>query len=86
MRYFTVLFVFFSHMCLAQSDKHVEPFFSDLVSNIPSVRDLTMSSDGQEAYFSAQSLLNEVSVIVSVKKTKDEWSSAQIASFSGQPP
>jgi len=56
----------------------VMPEFSNKFHN---VRDFTIYKS--EAYFSAQSALGELSVIIRVEKNDDSWSNPRIASFSG---
>jgi len=58
------------------------PFLEDLLRPFPNVRDLTMSAT--EAYFTAQSPLGEVSVIMVSHKQRNSWRKPVIASFSGQ--
>ncbi len=68
----------------AQKDQKVQHFLPDVVMQFPNVRDLSMSASGDEVYFTAQSRLEEVSVILSVKKENGNWSAPEIASFSGK--
>jgi hypothetical protein len=50
----------------------------------PNVRDFTISSTEDEAYFTAQSYLGELSVIITIKKENGKWSEPEIAPFSGK--
>ena len=45
----------------------VEPAL-DVFSEYPNIRDFTISSSGDEAYFTIQSPLEEISIIASIKK------------------
>lgn len=63
---------------------NVVPFQPELFSQFPNVRDITMSADGAEMYFSAQSLLGETSTIIQVRKENGKWGEPTIASFSGK--
>jgi Tol biopolymer transport system component len=56
----------------------------DLVSSYPNVRDLTISPDGSEYYFSVESHRKEFSAIVRVQQKDGEWQEPRVASFSGQ--
>lgn len=47
-----------------------------------SVRDFSVFKN--EAYFTAQSLLGEISVIIRVERQENQWINPQIASFSGK--
>lgn len=48
------------------------------------VRDFTISENGDEAYFTAQSLLNEISVILKTSLVNGQWTKPVISSFSGR--
>ena len=54
------------------------------LSKFGNVRDFTLSSSGNEAFFSLQSPLGEISVIMCIKKTNDAWLEPFILSFSGK--
>lgn len=58
-----------------------QPFLEDILQEYPSVRDLTLGVD--EAYFTAQSPLGEISVIMVSRKIRNKWRKPKIASFSG---
>lgn len=68
----------------AQVESEVKPFLPELFSQYPGVRDLTISPNEDEAYFSAQSILGEVSVIVRIKKENGRWTKPELATFSGK--
>lgn len=55
----------------------------DMLSKYPTVRDFTMSPEENEAYFTLQSPLEEISVIAFVQKEGNLWSGPKIADFSG---
>lgn len=67
----------------AQQGETVEPAFEGL-SEFPKVRDLSLSADGKEAYFTLQSPLEEISVIARSQKKGDKWSEPETLSFSGE--
>ena len=54
------------------------------LAEYPSIRDFTLSAEGDEAYFSIQSLNGELSFIASISKHKNDWTKPQIVSFSGE--
>lgn len=58
------------------------PFLDDLLKHYPSIRDIAIHEN--EAYFTAQSPLGEISVIMVSKKIRNRWRKPQIASFSGK--
>jgi hypothetical protein len=62
----------------------VQPFAEHIFSQYTNVRDFTMSTDKNEAYFTLQSPARELSVIMMMKKKNNIWQKPQISSFSGQ--
>lgn len=57
----------------AQSPEAVQPAFEELFSEFQNIRDFTMSEDGDEIYFTAQSPLEEVSILIQAKMGDLEW-------------
>ncbi|TJY34105.1 TolB family protein [Pontimicrobium aquaticum] len=56
----------------------------EILKDYDKVRDFTMSNNETEAYVSAQSNLEEKSVIVRITKENGIWNKVDIASFSGK--
>lgn len=77
-------FLFFLTSIALSQGNNPEPFLPEIFSQFPNVRDIAISSDGDEIYFSVQSYLDEVSFIAWIKKINDAWSDPEIASFSGK--
>ena len=61
-----------------------EPFLKGIVDQFPNVRDIAISPNGDEVIFSAQSVMGDISALVSVTKTSEGWSQPNVVSFSGQ--
>lgn len=61
----------------------VEPAL-EILKDYDKVRDFTMNNNETEAYVSAQSNLEEKSVILRISKENGKWSKVEIASFSGK--
>ncbi|WP_420868340.1 TolB family protein [Aestuariivivens sediminis] len=61
-----------------------EPYLPGYLKEFPNVRDLTMSPDGNEIMFTAQSVMGNLSAIISLKKENNVWGKLQIAPFSGK--
>ncbi len=61
----------------------VQQFLPEIISQFPNVRDLAVSSQENEIYFTAQSILGELSSIITCKKNHGKWSTPEVASFSG---
>lgn len=79
----TFILVFFPIILFAQNNI-VEPYLADLFSQFPNVRDIAISSEGDEIYFSVQSYVDEVSFIAFSKKLNDSWMEPEIVNFSGK--
>jgi Tol biopolymer transport system component len=62
----------------------VKPFIPEIVKQFPDVRDVAISPNGSEVYFTIQSYANEISAIVFVTQTDGTHSKPQVASFSGK--
>ncbi len=60
-----------------------EPAFENLRQFL-NVRDFTMNEIGDEAYFSVQSPLGEISAIATMKKTRGKWRNPEMVKFSGK--
>ncbi len=60
------------------------PFLEDVVTQFPNVRDIALTSNESEAVFSAQSVMEDISALVYVRKNENGWSTPKILSFSGQ--
>jgi len=80
-RIFTLLFVLTIFQIQAQT---VEPFLPKIFSQFENVRDLAISPDGKEIYFTIETPKKEFSTIAYIKKKGKKWSKPKVASFSGQ--
>ncbi len=67
-----------------ENEPKVKPFLPEIVSQFPSVRDVAISPDGSETYFTIQSYNEEISAIVFVKLEDGSYSKPQVAVFSGR--
>lgn len=84
MKYFSFIVLTISFFGYSQSQKPVViPFLESIVKQFPNVRDITLSPNQDEVLFSAQSYMGDISVLLSVKKVKNEWLEPKIVSFSG---
>ena len=85
MKTFLITAIHLLLFCLTPAqEKKVEPFMPDLFSKFPNVRDIAISGDGDEIYFTVQSYSDEISFIANIKKGGNAWSNPEIASFSGK--
>lgn len=62
----------------------VEPFLKEIIMQFPNVRDLAISTQEDEVYFTVQSYLGEISAIVTCKLKNGEWTSPEVIPFSGK--
>jgi len=80
-----LLFLNFAFPVCGQTKKSpVKPFIPDIIMNYPNVRDLAVSTDEKEIYFTVQSFLGEISAIVTIKKVNGKWTDPAVTTFSGQ--
>lgn len=79
----TAILIIFSSVLFAQ-ENIVEPFLPAIFSQFPNVRDIAISSEEDEIYFSVQSYVDEVSFIASAKRENNKWSEPEIVSFWGK--
>ncbi len=79
-----LLFILLSSAVHAQNKVHVIPFLPRLFSQFPHIRDFTMTKAEDEAYFTVQSPLGEVSVIMELEEEDGHWTSLKIVPFSGR--
>ncbi|GAA0890738.1 hypothetical protein GCM10009122_04170 [Fulvivirga kasyanovii] len=66
------------------SDTTAQLFEPGLISSKYPNRDIAISADGNEVFYTLQSYKREISVIMRLTKVKGKWSKPQVASFSGQ--
>ncbi|GAA4282342.1 TolB-like translocation protein [Gaetbulibacter aestuarii] len=66
---------------LSQNARPVD--FKEIVEMFPNVRDLAISPNGNELFFSAQNVLKDRSVLITLKKNNGSWENPKPASFSG---
>ena len=78
---FSFLLILFNSLIYSQGNT-AEPFLPEIFSRFPNVRDIAISSEGDEIYFSVQSYQDEISVISYIKKINGTWSKPRIAGFS----
>jgi len=70
---------------LSFSQSNPEPFLAELTTEFPNVRDLAISPNGNEVMFTAQSVMGNLSTIITSKKVNNNnWTTPAIVSFSGQ--
>lgn len=82
-RHALFLILFLSQIVWSQQMEMPEPAIPEL-SIFSNIRDFTLSSSGDEAFFSLQSTLGEISAIMCIKKTNDAWLEPFILPFSGK--
>ncbi len=64
---------------------NVEPFLPELFADFPGVRDIAISPNGKEIYFTIDDIRSKFGALAFIKsKGKGKWSKPQIASFSGR--
>jgi len=76
-----LLFSFISTLAFAQ--KEAQPFLPDLFESYPNVRDIAISPDGNEVYFTVDDLKSKIAVIAYIQKNREGWSAPKTVSFTG---
>ncbi|WP_250434103.1 TolB family protein [Hanstruepera flava] len=79
---YVLIFLLSINFCFSQNIP--KPFIPEITKQFPNVRDITISPDGNEVLFTAQSVMGNLSAVISVKKNNTTWSKPQVASFSGK--
>ncbi|MCX7549327.1 hypothetical protein [Xanthomarina sp. F2636L] len=83
MRFYIAFFMFMSSFfCFSQEVPKV--FLAEATNSFPHVRDVAISPNGHEVMFTAQSVMGNLSAIVTSKKVNNTWTKAEVVSFSGQ--
>ena len=65
-------------------EPEITPFMPEFMDRFPNVRDVAISPDGSEIYFSMSSFKKEFYAIVMIQKDGDSWTEPEVAPFSGQ--
>ena len=68
----------------AQEPYNVQPAFPNLFSEFQNIRDFSMTEEGKEVYFTAQSFSDEISIIIHATKNDDSWNTLQLLKPSGK--
>lgn len=66
------------------SQPTIQAFSPQTFENFPNVRDLSITSDESEMYFTVQSVRQDFSAIMVSKKNKKGWGKPEVVPFSGQ--
>ncbi|PWI31473.1 hypothetical protein DI383_02050 [Flavobacteriaceae bacterium LYZ1037] len=81
---FNIFILFMFYIILGFSQETPKLYLPDITNDFPNVRDFALSPDGTEIMFTAQSVMGNLSAIVSSKKINNMWSKPKVVSFSGQ--
>jgi hypothetical protein len=79
-----ILLLFYSITFSQSEGNSVRPFLQKIVSQFPNVRDIALTQDQDEAIFSAQSAMGDMSVLVRVKQINGKWETPEVLSISGR--
>jgi len=71
-------------IALYANSQNSKIFLPELMKSYPNVRDITISPDGKELYFSIQSFKKEFASIVRLNNINGNWIQDDIATFSGK--
>jgi len=62
----------------------VHSFQNDVFDEFPYVRDLAISEDGKEMFFTIDDYKHNIGFIVSMRKKRKKWLPPEVASFFGR--
>jgi hypothetical protein len=77
----SLLFFLLSKGLYAQEEPR--SFLPDLFRDYPNVRDIAISPDGNEIYFTVDDIKSRIAVIAFITKKDDKWSQPKTVSFTG---
>ncbi|MDH5415599.1 MAG: hypothetical protein OEW87_15790 [Flavobacteriaceae bacterium] len=78
-----IIFIFMLLSLSNWAQENTTAFLPDLFKGYPNVRDIAISPDGQEVYFTVDDLYSQVAVIAYIKKIETGWEQPQSVSFTG---
>lgn len=78
------LVVWTSTCAIGFAQPMADMFLPDLSVSMPHMRDMAISPDGNEMYFTLESYAKDVSVIVYIRKTPSGWTQPDVVTFSGR--
>lgn len=70
---FLIFFSFVLKVSAQSQQDSVQPVLEELFSEFQNIRDFTMSANGEEIYFTAQSPMEEISILVRAKMGELGW-------------
>lgn len=82
--FFVIALAILHSYCIAQQVGLVKPFLPEIFGQFPNVRDMAITSDKNEIYFTVETYKKEFSAIYFIRKTTSGWSVPEVAPFSGQ--
>ncbi len=62
----------------------VQPFLPGIIGQFPNVRDIAISPNRNEVYFTAQSMQGDLSAIFRINLIDNEWTDPELVDFSGK--
>lgn len=77
------LFLLITSVLFSQTNNSALVFNTQLFEQLPHVRDISISNNQMEMYFTVESFKKEFSFIAISKKVEGEWGEPQVTSFSG---
>jgi len=81
---FSLLILFVLSFHIGKAQQNVYDFIPGLLSEMPNVRDVTISPDEKEMYITIESYDKGISCIARIEKHKKSWKAPKLAEFSGK--
>lgn len=79
-----VIFLLLGTVSLSQAQIQVDAFLSEIFSEMPYVRDLAVSENGKELFFTVDDYKHNIGFITTITRKRKKWSTPEIVSFSGR--
>lgn len=78
------LLILLVQVAYGQDKNQAIPFLPEIFGELQNVRDFTISNTEDEAYFTVQSPLGEISAVLMIKKKGHLWGQPEVTPFSGK--
>jgi hypothetical protein len=77
------VFLLLAFVSLGITAQKIERVYPEILSKFPHVRDIAITANQDEIYFTVESYKKEYSFIAFIKKVNNQWTKPEVASFSG---
>ncbi|MCP4121919.1 MAG: hypothetical protein GY751_09225 [Bacteroidetes bacterium] len=82
-RFALIFMTLFSTLSATIAQTRVEPFLPETFMEMPYVRDMAISKDGKEIFFTVDDYKHTIGFITTIKRKRKKWGKPEVVSFSG---